>query len=66
MCHTRLNAGKNPGCVEACPTGALTLVTLAEVDKKTIAFPPGFKKTDIGPTTRFRLPKVTRIVRRKI
>jgi len=35
MCHPRLQAGKNPGCADACPTGAITfgrreeLLTLA-------------------------------------
>ena len=64
LCHTRLDAGKQPGCVESCPTGALTLMSLAKIKDKAVAFPPGFKKTSIGPSIRFRLAKVPRIVRR--
>ncbi len=64
MCYARQDAGKQPGCVQSCPTGALTLVNLAEKKEGAVSFPPGFKKTDIGPSTRFRLAKVPRIVRR--
>ena len=64
LCHTRLDAGKQPGCVESCPTGALTLMSLAEIKDNAVAFPPGFKKTSIGPSIRFRMAKVPRIVRR--
>jgi len=33
MCTERLQAGQEPACVEACPTGALKLVVLEEVTK---------------------------------
>jgi len=33
MCQQRLEDGQEPACVEACPTKALTLVSLQEVTK---------------------------------
>ncbi len=34
LCFERIEAGKEPACVEACPTGALSFVKIEEVIKK--------------------------------
>jgi len=34
LCIERLNEGKNPACVEACPTNALSFLTEVEMSKK--------------------------------
>ena len=44
MCHSRQQEGKLPGCVEACPTGALVFgkrTDLLELARKRIAENPG-------------------------
>jgi len=33
MCYERLEKGQAPACVEACPTGALRLISLEELSK---------------------------------
>jgi len=33
LCFERLEAGENPACVEACPTGAIKFITIEEATK---------------------------------
>lgn len=66
LCHERLDAGLNPMCTQACPTGALTLVDLATLpDSGQVQYPAGYPKmTRLNPSTRFILPKAPKIARR--
>ena len=34
LCQSRQEEGKQPACVEACPTGALTFIEVEEVEKQ--------------------------------
>jgi Fe-S-cluster-containing dehydrogenase component len=66
MCYERIDQGLLPACVQACPTGALTLIDLATFDDPSaVQFPPGFpNRPDVGPSTRFKTASQPKIVRR--
>lgn len=66
LCDGRLDAGLQPACVQGCPTGALQLVDLTELDDAdAVQFPPGFpNEPGIDPSTRFKLPAEPVLVRR--
>jgi Fe-S-cluster-containing dehydrogenase component len=68
LCWERLDAGLQPACVQACPTGALTLIDLATFNEpEAVRFAPGFpRREDINPSVRFKLPKQPKIVRRSV
>ena len=68
LCYERIDAGLLPACVQACPTGALTLIDLETFDEPgTSQFPPGFpSEPDVNPSIRFKLPKQPTVVRRKV
>lgn len=55
MCVERIDAGMSPACVMGCPTKALTLVDLSELDNKdAVQYPKGFAKHEkLNPSTRF-------------
>lgn len=57
MCHSRLNAGEAPACVQACPTQAIRIVTVAtkcEASVSATYFPPvGAVRDYTSPTTRY-------------
>lgn len=62
MCVERVDAGRKPACVQGCPTKALTLVELSEVDGA-VQYPAGFEKhTELNPSTRFVEPSVPETV----
>jgi len=66
LCYQRLDDGKEPACVQACPTGALSLIDLSTFDDpEAVRFPPGFpEQPKVKSSTRFKLPRQPRIVRR--
>ena len=66
LCYQRIDEGKQPACVQACPTEALKLIDLNTFqDEGTVQFPPGFpNRPDIGSSTRFKQPKQPKLVRR--
>lgn len=68
MCYQRLDAGLQPACVQACPTGALSLVDLETFDDpNAVRFPPGFPRDEwVNPSTRFKTPQQPRLVRRDV
>lgn len=68
LCYERIDAGLLPACVQACPTGALTLIDLETFDEAGITqFPPGFpSEPAVNPSIRFKLPKQPTVVRRKV
>lgn len=55
MCHERIDAGRTTACVAGCPTKALSLIELSDLDnKEAVQYPPGFAKhPEINPSTRF-------------
>jgi len=55
LCRTRLDAGKQPACVEACPCHALTLIDLYKFsDSGAVRTVAGFPDSDItNPSIRF-------------
>jgi Fe-S-cluster-containing dehydrogenase component len=68
LCWERIDEGLLPACVQACPTNALTLVDLNTFDETvTLQYPPGFPhRTDVQPSTRFKLPTAPVVVRRDV
>ncbi len=65
LCHIRLDAGLNPVCTKSCPTGALSLVDINNLNEpNAVQYPEGFPRMKkVNPSTRFILPKMPNIVR---
>lgn len=68
LCYERQDAGLLPACVQACPTGALTMIEIDSFDDTgTIQFPPGIeRREDVNPSIRFKLPKQPKVIRRDV
>jgi Fe-S-cluster-containing dehydrogenase component/DMSO reductase anchor subunit len=65
MCHERLAAGEAPACVQACPSGAISIrvVAKAEIDKICAApgeqmLPGAFESSYTKPTTAYSSRKL--------
>lgn len=66
FCHERLDAGREPACVQGCPTAALDIIDVQAFDDQgMVRYPPGFPRAkQLNPSTRFRNPKQPRVIRR--
>ena len=60
MCHGRLAAGEAPACVQACPSGAISIQIVAKADIERISAAPGeqmlpgaFESSYTKPTTAY-------------
>lgn len=64
MCHEKLDLGETPACIQACPTGAISIEVVnkekwLEEDLKKEGVGPLLVDTDITkPTTRYVLPEI--------
>ena len=57
MCVDRIDAGKQPACVDTCPTGALQFGNLVDLDRKGVRQIPNFADPSYSsPSIRF-VPK---------
>lgn len=65
FCTERLAEGRDPACVAACPTSALTMIDLGAADRpETVSTVPGFPSSDITtPSVRFTVPAPRRSLR---
>lgn len=65
LCHSRLNAGEAPACVQACPTQAIRVITVAQADiaaasRQPDSFLPGAPEPGYTqPSTRYRTKRPT-------
>jgi Fe-S-cluster-containing dehydrogenase component len=68
LCHERLDDGRDPSCVQGCPTGALKLVDLLDApEPEGERFPPGFPpESKPDPSVRFRPARQPVVVRRAV
>lgn len=57
MCVDRIDAGKEPACVDTCPTGALQFGKLVDIDREGVKQIPNFAEPSYSnPSIRF-VPK---------
>ncbi len=67
FCYERIDAGRQPACVQGCPTEAIQFADINnETVKGMIHYPPGFPDAKrLNPSVRFKNPGQPEVIRRK-
>jgi Fe-S-cluster-containing dehydrogenase component/DMSO reductase anchor subunit len=66
MCHGRLAAGEAPACVQACPSGAISIQLVAKTDIERISAAPGEQMLPGAFASSYTKPTTTYISRKPI